>query len=173
MSMHLAHQCYVYLWLIAILMIPTSQAHICFWRIISLKDFREVNSLKSGFSIFSGFIPLNCIIHIIQVQFTRFLDYLTIKFGEYYHQRNCRGVIDWNSIVPLDKLLFPVPLLKNSSSADRMGQVLSIGIQYLSKHQLMGEFAPPFVSLVTEKLSTWPWASMGIGLYLWWEKFYQ
>jgi hypothetical protein len=87
-------KCYLYLWLIAILIIPTSQAHMCFWRILGVKDFREINSLKSVFSIFSGFVPLNCIIHIIH--FASFLDNLTIKFGEYYHQRNCGGVIYWN-----------------------------------------------------------------------------
>ena len=72
-------------------MITTSQAHICFWRAISIKDFREINSLKGDFSIFFGFVPLSFIIHIIQ--FFRFLDYLTIKLGEYYHQRNCGGDI--------------------------------------------------------------------------------
>ena len=117
--------------LIVMLMIPTSQTNICFWRAISIKDFREINFLKSDFSIFSGFAPLNCIIHIFQ--FARFLDYLTIKFGEYYHQRNCESV-NYLRDVPLDKLPFPVPLLKNSSSAGRMGRVPSIGIQYLFKH---------------------------------------
>ena len=64
--------------------------HISCWKITST---REINSLKGDSSIFSGFVPLNCIIlHI--VQFARFLpvDYLTIKFGEYYHKRNCGGV---------------------------------------------------------------------------------
>ena len=131
-SHSLAHpylsKCYLdRLWLIVILMIPTSQAHKCFWRIISPKDFREINSLESDFSIDSGFVPLNSIIHVIQ--FERFLNYLTIKFGEYYHQRNC-GVLFIGVVAP-DKLPFPVPLSKNSSSAGRMGRVLSIGIQYL------------------------------------------
>ena len=92
-----------------------------------MKDFREINSLKSDLSIFSGFIPLNCIIYIIQ--FFIFLDYLTIKLGEYYHQRNCEVL--FIGIVPQDKVPFPAPLLKNSSSAGRMGRVLSIGMQYL------------------------------------------
>ena len=83
-------------------MIPTSQAHICFWRIISTKDFREINSLKSDFSILFGFVLLNFIIHIIQ--FFRFLDYLTIKLGEYYHQRNCGGVIHWSCTTKISYL---------------------------------------------------------------------
>ena len=88
-------KCYQYLWLVVILMIPTSKANICFWWIISTQDFGKVNLLESDFSIDFGFVPLNCIIQVIW-QLAMFLDYLTIKFGEYCHQRDCGGVIYWS-----------------------------------------------------------------------------
>ena len=120
-------KCFQYLWLGVILMIPTSKANICFWWIISMQDFGKVNLLESDFSINFGFVPLSCIIQVIQL--SRFLDYLTIKFGEYYHQRD--WMCHFRVVLQDTKLPFPVPLLKNSSSAGRMGRVLSIGIQYL------------------------------------------
>ena len=67
--------------------ILTFQSYKCLWWIISIEDFGKINCLKSPFSIFLCLVPLICIFHIAQVSI--FIDYLTIKFGEYNHQWNC------------------------------------------------------------------------------------
>jgi hypothetical protein len=68
------------------------------------------------------------------------LDHLPIKFGEYNHQWNCGDGI-YSSIQStllrtLIALPFPVPLLKNSSSAGKIGREPSMGMQYLMKKQV-------------------------------------
>ena len=68
--------------------LPTFQLYICLWWIWYIHNFRQINSLKSVFSILPCLLKLIiCILHITQV--SKFLVYLTIKFGEYYHQWNC------------------------------------------------------------------------------------
>ena len=69
--------------------ILTFQFYTCFWWILSIHDFRKINFLKNDFSILPGHVPLNSIILNV-IQFSTFLDDLTIKFGEYNHQRNWR-----------------------------------------------------------------------------------
>ena len=70
------------------------QVHICCWGICSIQHFWKINPLKCDFSIHHGFVPL--IFHII-IQFPTFLDYLTIKFGKYYYQRNCGYDNHWSN----------------------------------------------------------------------------
>ncbi len=70
------------------LTILTFQSHKCLRRIFGIHDFRKINPLKSMFSIVPGLFPLIFNVWISQVDI--FIDYLTIKFGEYNHQRNCK-----------------------------------------------------------------------------------
>ena len=72
-----------------ILIILTFQLHICLWRVFGIQNFGKVNFLKSDFSKFPGSLPLIFILWISQVD--KFTCYLTIKFSEYNHQRNCKG----------------------------------------------------------------------------------
>ena len=68
--------------------------------------------MKGAFSILSGLVPLNFNIQYT-TQIGKFLDYLSIKFGEYGHQGNCEAftgqhtistVLDrWHQTSVLDK----------------------------------------------------------------------
>ncbi len=69
----------------------TFQQHICLGRIFGIQNFRKINILKTDFSNFPGSLPLIFILWISQVDI--FTCYLTIKFSEYNHQRNCKGDI--------------------------------------------------------------------------------
>ena len=63
-------------------------AHVL-WRVFSINDTMLINLLKSLISIIFSFLqPIFPILYIIQ--FSIFLWYETIKFGEYNHQWNCK-----------------------------------------------------------------------------------
>ena len=59
---------------------------------LSTHDFGKINFLETFVSINVGHIPPVFVILYI-IQFSIFMDYLTIKFGEYSYQRNCENTI--------------------------------------------------------------------------------
>ena len=76
-----------------ILIILTFQSHICLGRIFGIQNFRKINFLKSDFSNIPGSLPLVFPVFLCINQVGKFIGYLTIKFSEYNHQRNCKGNI--------------------------------------------------------------------------------
>ena len=85
------HICQSVISMQGIFAIPTFPPQICLWWMFSVHNFGKIDYLKSFFSFHPCLVPLICILHITQVRM--FLDYLTIKFGEYNHQWNCECVI--------------------------------------------------------------------------------
>jgi len=65
---------------------------MCFRRICRTQDLKKISALEGTFSILSGLVPLNFVIQYT-TQIGIFLDYLSIKFGEYGYQRNCKVFI--------------------------------------------------------------------------------
>ena len=64
-----------------IVVILTFQLNISLRRMLGVQDLGKINCLKSGFSIIPSLAPLIFNLHTKQVDI--FIDYLTIKFGEY------------------------------------------------------------------------------------------